>query len=296
MLRLTVQERLRRDGVDDLEVARTGVRNDETVMQAIRDTVDAYQRDADRGVGAPLSRPAETVARLARSLLEAGPLTKYFNDPTLADEVSINGDVITATGRDGRQTVDRGTDLRGRTDVDRGAACSPPTARPSTSPTPSWSIRSGTTRCAASVSIPPTARATRLHVPHLPSGPHLVRGSRRVELAVDPGGQLPDRLSVWPRPAACMPARPASGKSTLIAASLAATPPTTNVRIVQKYRELSTSQHTGGNWTAGVGRQGRARTHPVAAQLQPGPRRRRGGPRRRGVRADPRQRIRGAGS
>ena len=107
MLRLAVQERLRRDGVDDLEVARTGMRNDETVLQAIRDTVDAYQREADRGVGAPLSRPAETVARLARSLLQAGPLTKYFNDPTLADEVSINGDVITATGRDGRQTVDR---------------------------------------------------------------------------------------------------------------------------------------------------------------------------------------------
>ena len=33
-------------------------------------------------------------------------MTKYFNDPTLADEVSINGDVITAIGRDGRQTVD----------------------------------------------------------------------------------------------------------------------------------------------------------------------------------------------
>ena len=57
MLRLTVQERLRRDGVDDLEVARTGMRNDETVLQAIRDTVDAYQRDADKGVGTRRESP-----------------------------------------------------------------------------------------------------------------------------------------------------------------------------------------------------------------------------------------------
>ena len=54
-----------------------------TVMAAIRDTVDAYQHDADKGIGATgrLTRPDETVARLARSLLEAGPLTKYFNRP-----------------------------------------------------------------------------------------------------------------------------------------------------------------------------------------------------------------------
>ena len=49
-----------------------------------------------------------------------------------------------------------------------------------------------------------------------------------------------------------MPASRAPGKSTFIAASLAATPPTTNVRIIQKYRELSTVQHLGGNWMAGV--------------------------------------------
>jgi Flp pilus assembly CpaF family ATPase len=44
---------------------------------------------------------------------------------------------------------------------------------------------------------------------------------------------------------------PGSGKTTLVAASLAATPATTNVRIVQKYRELSTDQHPGGSWLAG---------------------------------------------
>ena len=44
---------------------------------------------------------------------------------------------------------------------------------------------------------------------------------------------------------------PGSGKSTLLSASIAATPATTNVRINQAYRELSTAQHPGGDWTAG---------------------------------------------
>ena len=44
---------------------------------------------------------------------------------------------------------------------------------------------------------------------------------------------------------------PGSGKSTYMAAHIAATPSTTNVRISQKYRELTTDQHLGGNWLAG---------------------------------------------
>ena len=89
-------------------MARTGSRDPATVKAVIREVVDAYQREADRGVGVAgrLSRQDETIARLERSLLEAGPLTKYFVHPELADEVMVKGGVITAVGRDGRQTVD----------------------------------------------------------------------------------------------------------------------------------------------------------------------------------------------
>lgn len=107
LLRLRIQERLRRDGADDAAVARTGQRDPQTVKAVIREVVDAYQREADRGVGVGrLTRQDETVARLERSLLEAGPLTKYFVHPELADEVMLKGGVITAVGRDGRQSVD----------------------------------------------------------------------------------------------------------------------------------------------------------------------------------------------
>ena len=108
LLRLRVQERLRRDGADDAGVARTGQRDPATVKAVIREVVDGYQREADRGVGVAgrLTRQDETIARLERSLLEAGPLTKYFVHPEMADEVMLKGGVITAVGRDGRQTVD----------------------------------------------------------------------------------------------------------------------------------------------------------------------------------------------
>ena len=52
LLRLRVQERLRRDGADDVDVDRTGTRDPQMVMTAIRDVVDDYQRDADKGIGA----------------------------------------------------------------------------------------------------------------------------------------------------------------------------------------------------------------------------------------------------
>ena len=108
LLRLRVQERLRRDGADDLSVHRTGTRDDGAVRAAIRDVVEDYQRESDKGIwrAGRLSHPSKTIARLERSLLEAGPLTKYFNNPEYADRLAVQRDVITAIGRDGRLSVD----------------------------------------------------------------------------------------------------------------------------------------------------------------------------------------------
>ena len=108
LLRQRVQDRLRHDGADDVSVHHTGTRDRHVVLAAIREAVDDYQRDADKGIGSSgrLSRPDETIARLARSLLEAGPLTKYFNNPEIAGEICLKRGVITATLRSGRLEVD----------------------------------------------------------------------------------------------------------------------------------------------------------------------------------------------
>lgn len=265
LLRLRVQERLRRDGADDADVARTGARDPDTVVAAIRETVDAYQRDADKGIGSAgrLTKPQETVGRLARSLLAAGPLTKYFNNPERADEVYLKGGVITAVGRDGRQTVDAEPTCEAemmaivtRLLTEAGATVD---LEHTVVVHQIWN-----NQVRASVSIPPTAsqldcsfriyRKQRVTFADLVEWDALTLPAANFSVAL----RLATTRTV-------ISGEPGSGKSTYTAASIAATPPTTNVRIVQKYRELFTDQHTGGDWTAGPA--GKTMRELAAAQL-----------------------------
>ena len=253
LLRLRVQERLRRDGADDLSVHRTGTRDDGAVLAAIRDVVDDYQRDADKGIGAAgrLSHPAETIARLARSLLEAGPLTKYFNNPEYADEVGR------ASGRDhgdrARRPPERrpGTDLRGGVDGDHH-----PTAGPGRRDRRLGAHdrrASDLGQPGAGVGVDPADRVEvldctfRIYRKQRTTFADLVEwdsltagGGERVQ-----GVRHRARRGWW-SPAS---RAPASRRTWL--PTIAATPPTTNVRISQKYRELTTDQHLGGDWLAG---------------------------------------------
>jgi Flp pilus assembly CpaF family ATPase len=253
LLRLRVQERLRRDGADDAAVARTGTRDEAVVMAAIRETVDAYQRDADKGIGSAgrLTRPEETVARLARSLLAAGPLTKYFDEPESSDDVFLKGDVISAIGRDGRLTVDP----EPTSEAELTAIVTRQLARAGTTVDLENTIKVAQiwdNQVRASVSIPPTAttldcafriyRKQRTTFSDLLEWNALTRPAANLSIAL--------RLA---RTRTLVCGEPSSGKSTYTAASIAATPATTNVRIVQKYRELSTDQHPGGDWLAGPG-------------------------------------------
>ena len=251
LLRLRVQERLRHDGADDLAVHRTGTRDRGVVTAAIRDVVDDYQREADKGISnaGRLSSPDQTVARLERSLLEAGPLTKYFTDPERADEVLLLGGVITAIGRDGRLYVDPEPTCE--------AEMSAITAR--------LLAEAGATvdlehtivvhqiwdnKVRASVSIPPTAEVLdcnfRIYRKQRTTFEDLVAWG-----SLTPAAANACKAFAKGKTRLVAAGEPGSGKSTYMAAHIGATPSTTNVRISQKYRELTSDQHLGGNWLAG---------------------------------------------
>ena len=102
----------------------------------------------------------------------------------------------------------------------------------------------------ASVSIPPTASCLdcsfRIYRKQRTTFPDLIEWDALTSPAAN--------FSVacrWATTRTVVSGEPGSGKSTYTSASIAATPSTTNVRITQKYRELFTDQHTGGDWMAG---------------------------------------------
>jgi pilus assembly protein CpaF len=251
LLRLRVQDRLRRDGAEDSSVSRTGTRDATVVRAAIREVVDSYQREADRGIGdaGRLSHPAETIARLERSLLQAGPLTKYFVDPERAADLFVNGDVITAVGRDGRLSVDPEptcqaelTAIITRLLAEAGATVD---LEHTIEVHQIWD-----NQVRASVSIPPTAE-------RLDCAFRIYRKQRTTfDDLMEWGSLTPPAANVCKgfargKVRALIAGEPGSGKSTFMSGWIAATPETTNVRISQKYRELTTDQHLGGNWLAG---------------------------------------------
>lgn len=251
LLRLRVQERLRRDGADDAGVARRGLRDPSTVKAAIRQVVETYQREADRGVGVAgrLARPDETIARLERSMLHAGPLTKYFLQPELADEVMVKDGVITAIGRDGRQSVDSEPTCAAemlaivtRLLAEAGATVD---LEHTVVVHQIWGDQ-----VRASVSIPPTSSC-------LDCTFRIYRQQRTTLTDLVEWGSLTWQSAnllagaQYTRARAVISGEPGSGKSTLTAACVAATPTTTNVRVAQNYREMVSDQHPGGDWIAG---------------------------------------------
>ena len=78
-------------------------------MAAIREVVDDYQREADKGIGSAgrLSHPDETIARLGAQPARGRAVDEVLQQPGVRRRaVACSGDVITAIGRDGRLSVD----------------------------------------------------------------------------------------------------------------------------------------------------------------------------------------------
>ena len=144
----------------------------------------------------------------------------------------------------------------------------------------------------ASVSIPPTASCLdctfRIYRKQRTTFTDLIEW----DALTVPGGELLGGAASWPDDQELVAGEPGSGKSTFMAASIAATPSTTNVRITQKYRELFTDQHTGGDWMAGPA--GKTLRDLTVAQLNFAPRP--GGDRQRRLGAEAYELIRAANS
>ena len=105
MAGLTSYETLRRSILEQIGTEDIDATDRVAVLDVINRAVVSYQQDAARGAHPPMKDPGDVVERLRRSLLEAGPLTQFFNNPDLASEIGVKDDTITATTVDGRQRI-----------------------------------------------------------------------------------------------------------------------------------------------------------------------------------------------
>ena len=248
---VSTYERLRLEILDALAQDQIDGRDAKAVAALVRARVAAYQGRADNGMGAGLANPAETAERLIRTLTGAGPLQKFFDDPSLADEVIVKGGTITFWTRDGRQEVDREptceaelTGIAQRLLADAGASVD--------LETPVVVHQVWGNRVRASVSIPPVADEL--------DATFRIYWARRTDLEdlIGWGSMTPAAASVLAAfmlspTGVLVTGGPGSGKSTIVSALLRSTPATVNTRIIQEARELEAPHLPGGRWSPEAG-------------------------------------------
>lgn len=244
-------ESLRLAVLDEIAQSKIDGRDRDAVSTLVAAHVERYQRAAEAGAGRRFNNPGEISARLVRSILGAGPFQKFFDNPELADEVGFKKNVITYVTRDGRQMIDN----EPTTEAELTAVCQRLFADAGVAidlENPVVVHQVWGNRVRASVSIPPVSD-------HL-DGTFRVYRPHRTDLV-----DLVDLGSIS-RPAANVLAAfqlaptgvlvtggPGSGKSTIAAALLRATPATTITRIVQEVRELDAPHLPGGRWCPEAG-------------------------------------------
>ncbi|MEZ5218189.1 MAG: ATPase, T2SS/T4P/T4SS family [Ilumatobacteraceae bacterium] len=254
---VSTYERLRLEVLDALAKEQVDGRNAQAVTGVVRARVHAYQQRAENGAVAGLANPADTVDRLVRSLTGAGPLQKFFDDPSLADEVIVKGGTITFWTRDGRQEVDREptceaelTGIAQRLLSDAGATVD--------LENPVVVHQVWDNRVRASVSIPPVADEL--------DATFRIYWARRTDLAdvVEWGSRSPTAASVLGAfmlspTGVLVTGGPGSGKSTIVSALLRVTPATINTG---SSKRPGSSRHR--IFRVGVGRRRPAGTRSAA--------------------------------
>ena len=105
MVNVSTFETLRLEVLDTLRDSTLDASDHAQVEEVVRARVEAYQERASRGLQPRLASPSQTVERLMLSLIAAGPLTRFFDDPSLAGEIGVRDGTITATTTAGRQEV-----------------------------------------------------------------------------------------------------------------------------------------------------------------------------------------------
>ena len=245
-LRLEVLAALR-DGAD----AGVASFDRDRVEAVVKERVDRFQARADQGMGRSLSAPSVTVERLLRSILEAGPLTKYFTDMGRADEVSIVGDTISFTTRDGSLVVDPEPTCEAellaiieRLFADAGAVVN------QEHPVAVHQIWGNQVR--ASVSIPPVAdQLDATFRVYRPQRTTLAELAKLGSLSEPAANFL--AATMLAQTGHIISGQPGAGKTTVAGALLWAAPPTTNTRIIQEARELEAPHLPGGRWSPEAG-------------------------------------------
>lgn len=245
LLRQQVLEALRDDG----DVSATPDR--ERVAVVVKEVVERFQLHADQGLHRPLANPSGTIERLVQSVLDAGVWTKFFADPTRADELMVNGDTTTYSTREGRMEVDPdpSTEEENLAVVERLFADAG-TAVNTENPVEVHQVWGNQVR--ASVSIPPVAdgldAAFRIYRPQRTTLPDLARlGSFTAAAANLLAAAMLALTGVL------VSGAPKAGKTTILSSLLLALPPTTNLRIIQEARELHAPHLPGGRWSPGAG-------------------------------------------
>ncbi|MFA5883811.1 MAG: ATPase, T2SS/T4P/T4SS family [Acidimicrobiia bacterium] len=234
-----VYERLRREVVAALDGEHWADDPETTLVRAVVvRTVDHYQQRARLGDGPALHDPAEMIERLVRSVTDLGALSDLVRRDDV-EEIFIEGARVSFLDSDGRLRglLTPTSEEENRRVVEQLLATTDRQLN-ATSPLVQARVLGGEARLTAA--IPPVADALSATVRR-----YTVRSVSLRDLvargALDPGAAAFLDAAMRFRSRVAVSGEPGAGKTTMLAALLAAVPPEHCVRACEEIRELSVS-------------------------------------------------------
>ncbi|HEY5578945.1 MAG TPA: ATPase, T2SS/T4P/T4SS family [Acidimicrobiia bacterium] len=229
-------EEIRHESVRLVEDRNIDTASDlESTRKAVSDTVEAYQRRAHLGRARALSDPTDMVDRVVRAIVGFGPLTDLLERQDI-EEVFIEGTRVSFLDGEGRLAALRTPvgEVEARHVVERLLA---ETDRrlDAASPVVQARVLGGSARLTAV--IPPVAEGLSASIRR-----YALR-TENLESLVKLGSMTPAaagflRAAMQTDASVLISGPPGSGKTSLLAALLAAAPPTHCIRCCEEVREL----------------------------------------------------------
>lgn len=239
---------IRREVLDGVERDRLNPDHDaETIRQRVRAAVDAYQRRAHLGEVTALRDPEDMTARVLRSVTAYGPLTDLLARPDV-EEVFIEGGRVTYLDASGRlASLDEPTTAEENRQVIDRLLSSSDRHLDVASPMVQARVLDGAARLTAA--IPPVADQLSATLRR-----HTLRRETLSSLAerdaLTPAAADVLRVAMAGSASVLVSGPPGAGKTSLLAALLAAVPPTRCVRVCEEIRELNVVLPHGGFYEA----------------------------------------------
>ncbi len=206
------------------------------VREVVSTAVEDYQRSAHLGVGRPLSKPAEMVERVVRSLAEFGPLSALLARSDV-EEVFIEGQRVSFLDADGRlRGLDEPTTAAENRHVVERLLAATDRRLDASSPLVQARVLGGSARLTAVA--PPVADelsvTIRRYALRRETLDHLTALGALTRQASDFLAAVAETNS-----SVLISGPPGAGKTSLLAALIAASPPEQCVRCCEEVRELS---------------------------------------------------------